>query len=146
DAQLRQLGFGSIVISDSEKVLALGGVMGGEHSGITDQTNTIVLESAVFDPKAIRYTVMKYGLRTESSHRYERSVDPVNSLNAAVLAVDLLKKYAGGGVSSEVVDIYKEEPVSIKVTVTKTKLDQYLGYQVTLDESTKILENLGFQK
>lgn len=144
DGVTRVLGFGSIVIADSEKVLGLGGVMGGEGSGVSELTDTIVLESAVFDPVSIRQTAIKFNLRSEASLRFERSVDAQGSDLALELAVELFQKYAAGRVSSGVVDIFPNPYKPSEVSLTKAKLEQYLGYKLPLSSAAIILTKLGF--
>ncbi|HET7713685.1 MAG TPA: phenylalanine--tRNA ligase subunit beta, partial [Patescibacteria group bacterium] len=143
DGVTRQLGFGQIVISDPEKILGLGGVMGGEDSGVTNLTDTVVIESAVFDPVAIRQTTVKYNLRSEASFRFERGVEIGGTLRALNLAVELLQKYAGGKAASPVIDVYPQKYVPAHVTMTSSKLNQYLGYDYPLSQAEKILTGLG---
>lgn len=143
DGVTRLLGFGTIVIADKEKVLGLGGVMGGEDSGIGELTDTVVLESAIFNPVAIRQTAMKYNLRSEASLRFERGVEMAGTVRSLNLAVELLKEYAGGFSASGVIDIYPEKYQPAKVTLTSTKLNQYLGYNLPLVQAEAILTKLG---
>ena len=146
DGQLRQLGFGNIVITDSEKILGLAGVMGGEDESVTDLTDTIVLESAVFNPKMIRATAMKYSLQSEAALRFQRGVDPTKCLTALAAAVKLLQLYAGGIVANDIVDIYPHPQLPVKVGLTQAKLDRYLGYRFPLSQAATILAKLGFTK
>lgn len=145
DGQTRVLGFGQIVIADSEKILALGGVMGGVGSGITGDTSEIIIESAIFNPVAIRQTVTKFNLRSEASLRYERGVDTQGTVRALEITADLLARYAGGQVMSEIVDTYQTPFQPSKVSLTKSKLDQYLGYDHSLKDAGKILSKLGLK-
>ena len=145
DEITRVLGFGQIVIADSEKILALGGVMGGAGSGITTGTSEIIIESAIFDPVTIRQTVTKFNLRSEASLRYERGVDTQGTVRALEITADLLARYAGGRIVSEIVDIYPTPFQPNKVSLTKSKLDQYLGYDYSLKEAGKILSKLGLK-
>lgn len=146
DGVTRVLGFGQIVIAGSEKILALGGVMGGIGSGISNDTNEIIIESAIFDPVSIRQTVTKFNLRSEASLRYERGVDTEGTVRALEIAADLLARYAGGQIVSEIVDIYPASSQPSKVSLTKSKLGQYLGYDHSLKEAGKILGKLGLKQ
>src|SRR5690606_7289489 len=86
----------TLLITDREKVLALAGVMGGQSSEVTDQTTTILLESAFFDPAIVRRTSRRLGLRSEASNRFEKGVDPERIIPALSRAVQLLQEIAGG--------------------------------------------------
>ncbi len=145
DGVTRQLGFGAAVIADQGKILGLAGVMGGEHSGVGELTDTVVLESAVFDPGVIRQTALKYNLPSEASFRFVRGVDPTSSVVALELAVQLLAKYAGGQVASELVDIYPKTLEPVKVELTSAKMDQYLGFKHPLSLAASQLVKLGFK-
>src|SRR4030043_1276756 len=97
----------NLVIADSEKPLALAGVMGGMESGITGKTTSIILESANFDLVNIRKTRVEHGLSTESSYRFERDIDPNLAEIGAQRAIELLQKYAGNNVKlAAYTDIY----------------------------------------
>jgi phenylalanyl-tRNA synthetase beta chain len=144
DGITRTLPPGSVVIADTKQALALGGVMGGQSSAISEQTEIIVLESAVFDPVAIRRTSMLLNLNSEASHRFQRHVDPTSTITALELAVDLLKKHASGFITSRVLDLYPNKVKAVKVTLPKDKLDQYLGYEMTINQASQTLENLGY--
>lgn len=145
DGVTRVLGFGSVVIADQEKILGLAGVMGGQYSGVTELTDTIVLESAVFDQVATRRTSMKYNLRSEASLRFERGMDIEGTVRVLSLATELFKQYAGGVVASELTDIYPNPYRPTSVALTKLKLDRYLGYSFPLHRAATSLAKLGFK-
>lgn len=145
DGVTRQLGFGAAVIADQDKILGLAGVMGGEHSGVDDLTDTVVLESAVFDPSVIRQTALKYNLQSEASLRFVRGVDPTGCEVALEIAAQLLAKYAEGQVASKLVDIYPKALVPVKVELTSAKMDQYLGFKHPVSLAASQLVKLGFK-
>ena len=133
----------SLIISDANKALALAGVMGGEESAVTSDTQHIFLESAFFNPITIAGKAREYGLHTDSSHRFERGVDPELASRAIQRATQLIKEYAGGraGPVSEVVCndyLPKREQISLSVK----KVSNVLGVDVTITEVVSILEDL----
>ncbi len=96
DGETLDLGAGFLLITDRRGPIALAGVMGGESSGIREQTATIMLEAAFFSPDAIRRSVSKFGLHTDASHRFERGVDPTGQRAAIERATELILAIAGG--------------------------------------------------
>src|SRR5207253_2857066 len=92
------------------------GVFGGLHSGISEKTKNVFIESAYFNPASIRRTSKHHGLKTDASFRFERGVDPEATLYALKRAAMLMKEIAGGSISSEIVDIYsnKIEPAMVE--------------------------------
>ena len=133
----------SLVIADANRALALAGVMGGEESAVTLDTQHIFLESAFFNPITIAGKAREFGLHTESSHRFERGVDPELAKRAIQRATQLIKECAGGRVGSvnEVVSsdhLPKREQISLSVK----KVSNVLGVDVTVTEVVSILEDL----
>ncbi|HLG18247.1 MAG TPA: phenylalanine--tRNA ligase subunit beta, partial [Bdellovibrionota bacterium] len=96
DGVERQLMPEDLVIADGKGPVAIAGVMGGQRAAVSEKTKAILLESAHFDPKSVRRTARRLGLHTESSHRFERWVDPANVWSASQRAVDLYAEAAGG--------------------------------------------------
>lgn len=134
----------NLVIADSEKALALAGVMGGFESGITDETSSIVLESANFDPVSIRKTRVQHALGTESSYRFERDIDPNLAETAALRAIELIKQF--GGKNARVAaysDVYpkKIKPWSVRLDINYVK--SLLGENIPDKKIRNILEILG---
>ena len=107
DDQERILNTSDIVITDGERVVALGGVMGCANTEITDDTKNIVLEAAVFRPLSVRRTSSRLGLRSESSIRFERGVDLNQTLEALEYACYLLEKYADAEVLDGIIKALK---------------------------------------
>ncbi|MEI6859699.1 MAG: phenylalanine--tRNA ligase subunit beta [Shewanella sp.] len=134
-----------LVISDQDKSLALAGVFGGEYSGVNSDTQDILLECAFFAPLAILGKTRQLGLHTDSSHRFERGVDPELQHKVMDRATRLVLDICGGEAGPVVeakADQYLPKPVSI--TLRRSKLDRILGHHIPDDEVTEIFERLGF--
>lgn len=135
-----------LVIADSEKVVALAGVMGGQNSEIKDDTTMIVFEAANFDATNVRRTATKLGIRTESSARFEKSLDPNNAELALRRAVELtLELCPDAKVVSNVVDEshfnLNQGPIELSLIYLKERI----GKEIPTKEVIKILESLGFE-
>ncbi|API86725.1 phenylalanine--tRNA ligase subunit beta [Francisella uliginis] len=133
----------TLVIADDKKALAIAGVMGGLDSSITTDTKDIFLESAFFVPEKIAGKARKYNLHTDSSHRFERGVDPQLAKKAMKLAIKLITEFAGG----EVAPIHGSEDLEslnkqVKITLSIEKLNRVLGTDLTIDYVTEVLEAL----
>jgi phenylalanyl-tRNA synthetase beta chain len=98
DEKEREFNSSMLLITDEKKSLAVAGVMGDEHSGISDDTKDVFLECAYFEPKQTRMTARKLGMQTDASYRYERGIDPVNTKNMCEYAAYLLQELCGGKV------------------------------------------------
>jgi phenylalanyl-tRNA synthetase beta chain len=134
-----------LIIADDEGPLALAGIMGGLESGITENTKKIVLESAFFKPSLIRNTSRKLKISTESSYRFERTVDMYMVGYAAYYAIQLLEKYASGKLTGKIVDTNPEPKLSKKIIFSYSKVNNLLGMNIEKKKSIRILENLGFK-
>ena len=149
DGQERSLKETDILICDNKtadgRIIALGGVMGGLETEVTNETKNILLESAVFKGSTIRKTSNRLNLRSESSVRYERGVDLNNSLNAANYACYLMEKYADGKVLSGYVHAGTTHVEDRQITISTKLVNDYLGLSLTTDEIALILTNLGFK-
>jgi len=130
-----------LLITDEKKILALGGVMGGEHSGIHDDTKDVFLECAYFEPKQTRKTARKLGMNSDAAYRYERGADPANPVKMVDYGAYLLQEVAGGKVCKGKLGEYTE-PVPAKVTVTTEWINSYLGTSVSHEQIVKILSDL----
>lgn len=136
-----------LLISDeSGAALAMAGVMGGLHSGVTETTTDILLESAWFTPQGIRRTSRRTALSSDSSYRFERGVDPRGVLPASALAVKLILETAGGSAETTT-QIAGEPPALTKpVALDVKKLDQLMGGSISLTDAEDILTRLGLSK
>ena len=138
----RKLSSGNLVIADAEKPVAIAGVMGGEYSGIMDDTTTIVFESANFMGSSVRLTAKEHGMRTDASSRYEKGLDPNACLPALDRACELVELLDAGDVLDGVImdDNSKSEPVRIKFN--PDWINHFLNTSLTADEMKAILEKI----
>ena len=136
----------TVVIADHNQALALGGIMGGEQSGVTEQTQDIQLEAAFFAPLAIANRARQYGLHTDSSHRFERGVDfqlPAKAMErATALIIDICGGQAGPVVVAEAVE---HLPKRETVTLRASRLERVLGVALEKSLVTEILQRLELQ-
>lgn len=133
-----------LAICDAEKPVAIGGVVGGLYSSITDSTVNVLLEVACFDRSNIRATSRKLNLATEASYRFERGVDIENLIRASNRATDLICDLAGGE-AGEFVDVYPTEftPNEIESKDISTAVKRLTGLDVEMTECVRILSALG---
>jgi len=144
DGQEISLRADTLVIADHQRALAIAGVMGGEHSGVSSATHDLFLESAFFDTIALAGKARSYGLHTDASHRYERGVDSQLARKAMERATGLLLEIVGGeaGPIIEVVSetsLPKVEPVRLRAE----RLEQMLGLQLPASDVVRMLSALG---
>ena len=146
DGQAREMTAGTLMIADQVKPLAMAGIMGGEGSGVDQQTRHLFLEAAFFTPELMAGRARQYGLHTDASHRYERGVDPELPYRAIERATALLLEWVGGN-PGPVIDISATEqlPLRAGVTLRASALEAMLGIEVPADEVTRILKGLGFE-
>ncbi len=136
----------TLVIADSTKALAMAGIFGGLHSGVSQGSKDIFLESAFFAPLAILGKARQYGLHTDASHRYERGVDPQLQRDAMERATELLLAIVGGQAGPIVEAVSEQDiPQARKVTLRREKLDSRIGYHIADDKVSEILTRLGFE-
>ncbi|GMK41077.1 phenylalanine--tRNA ligase beta subunit [Paenibacillus sp. CCS19] len=145
DDQERKLEPQMLVIADSEKAIALAGVMGGANSEVTADTTDIILESARFDGSTVRRTSRQLGLRSESSARFEKEVDPGRVIPALDRAASLLEQISGGHVAEGFVEAVASTIEPAVVQVTLNKINTYLGTTLSKLEVEAIFTRLGFQ-
>ena len=135
----------NIDASGNSKALAMAGIFGGKESGVTTDTKDIFLESAFFSPLAILGKARQYGLHTDSSHRYERGVDPLLQNDAMERATALLVAIVGGEVGPIVEAVSAENlPKEKQVALRRTKLDSRIGHHINDETVMEILTRLGF--
>ncbi|MCL4114672.1 UNVERIFIED_CONTAM: hypothetical protein GTU68_021550 [Idotea baltica] len=136
----------TLVIADEKKALAIAGVMGGLDSSITGSTTSIFLESAFFVPEKIAGKARKYNLHTDSSHRFERGVDPKLASQAMQLAINLIVEIAGGEVApihAQVDNDFVEKQATISLCINK--LNRVLGTEFDISYVSEVLSNLHMQ-
>ncbi len=142
DGIKRKLDEDMLVIADSQKPIAIAGVMGGENSEIEDNTKTVVFESAVFYGGSIRKTSRKLALRTEASTRYEKGLSQENALRAVNRAVELVKLLQIGEEVEEIIDEYPTKQETAKIELNSEKINKLLGLNVPKQEMMSILKKL----
>jgi phenylalanyl-tRNA synthetase beta chain len=143
DGVERKLKSDDLVIADAEGAVALAGVMGGAGSEVTAATTSIALESAFFQPSAVRRAARRLGLSSESSYRFERRVDPEAVFEGLSRAVQLIVEVAGGQVVS-VSDLYKEKQKPASVALNPKAAGEVLGGDWKDAEVRSLLQKLGF--
>jgi phenylalanyl-tRNA synthetase beta chain len=142
DGQKHRLGRDMLLICDASRGVALAGIMGGLNSEITPETNTVLIESAYFQPTGTRRTAKALGLSTESSYRFERGVDPEGVITALDRAAHLMVELSKGELASGLLDVYpiplKLEPVKLRVS----KTNRFLGTDLSREEISKLLKSI----
>ena len=144
DGQVRTLRPPMLVVADEKGPVAIGGIIGGEESGVTDTTTEVVIESAGWDGVNIRATSRALNLRTEASLRHEKGLAPELAMAGARRAAALVKEWGQGRVHTDWIDVYPRPQQPIRVRVDPQKVDALLGVHVPLEESQTILRGLGF--
>ena len=132
-----------LVIANSEKPMAIAGVMGGEFSGITDDTTMIVFESANFDPVSIRTTARDQGMRTDSSARYEKGLDPNNCMPALDRACELIEMLSAGEVLAKEVSVQNFSNKRRHIPLEVDFINSFLNINLSKDQMKKILSKIG---
>lgn len=133
-----------LVIADANKPVAIAGVMGGEYSGVMDETNTIVFESACFNGSSVRSTAKKLGMRTESSARFEKELDPNGCLNSINRALALVEELNAGNVVNGLVDCNHSQRKPAVIPFDWKWVNSFVGIDVSADKQKEILERIGF--
>lgn len=145
DSTERVLPAGTMVIDLNSEIGAVAGIMGGLSSEIESDTTSTFLESANFDAVKVRKTATALGLRSESSARYEKSLDPEMTETALRRYVKILKEIdAGAKVVSALTDVYVNRYSKIRIEVEKEYIDRYAGVEISKDRMLEILDSLGF--
>ncbi len=134
---------GSLFICDGKGPVAIAGVMGGESSEVSDETKTVLIESAWFNPSSIRKTSKALALQTDSSYRFERGVDPNLQRAAAERAAELIAELTGGNVPVGCSDIHPVKTDPNKVDLRTSRVNHLLGTEIRQKEAADILGRLG---
>jgi len=145
DGVKRELTSEMIVVADAVQAVGVAGVMGGLATEVTDNTQTVVLESATFDGVSIRRTSRALGLRSEASGRYERGIDTTNSIRALDRAAQLLENMGACTVCSDIVESYPKMLLPQQVTFMPEKVNAYLGSDIDSKVMIDILKHLEFE-
>jgi len=134
-----------LVIADAENAVAIAGVMGGASSEVTEQTTTVLIESAYFDPVSIRRTSKSLGLSTEASYRFERGADPEMAIAALDRAASLMAELCGGKIARDRIDEYPKKIARPEIKLRYARVGKILGIDVPKDRIAAILASLGFE-
>ena len=142
DGNVRNLKPGMLVIADEEKPIGLAGIMGGENSEILPDTTTVVFESANFDGTSIRQTALALGMRTESSGKFEKNLDPMMTVSAVQRACELVELLSCGDVMDGMVDILNYVPAPKTLELEPEKINALLGTNIPREDMVKYLNLL----
>jgi phenylalanyl-tRNA synthetase beta chain len=146
DGVTYELNENDLVVADEKKALSIAGIMGGMETSVTEGTTEIIFEAANFDPVSIRKTSQKLGLRSESSMRYEKSLDPekceISVLAAAEKIINLCKT---AKVASKLTDVYPIKFPKIEIKLTGKKVRRIAGFEISDQEIAKKLTAIGFE-
>ena len=133
-----------LVISDEEKAVALAGIMGGANSEITDSTTTVIFESANFKGSNVRVTSRKLGMRTESSARFEKGMDPENAMPALLRACQLVQLLGAGEVVDGIIDVYPDKKPLTVIPLEVDRINKFLGVHLPEKYMVDTLHSLDF--
>ena len=142
DGNVRDLKPGMLVIADEQKPIGLAGIMGGENSEILDDTTTVVFESANFNGTSIRQTALALGMRTESSGKFEKNLDPMMTVPAVQRACELVELLECGDVLDGIIDIINYVPQPKELKLEPEKINKLLGTKISKEDMVKYLNLL----
>ncbi|MDL2308676.1 phenylalanine--tRNA ligase subunit beta [Bacteroidales bacterium OttesenSCG-928-C03] len=134
-----------LMICNAKEGMCIAGVYGGLHSGVTEMTKSVFLESAYFNPISVRKTSKRHHLKTDAAFRYERGVDPDTTLYAIRRAANLIQELTGATIVSEIIDVYPKEIELRKVKLSLPEVYQVAGKEIPRDEISSILLLLGME-
>lgn len=143
DGQERQLNDDVLLICDAKEPVCIGGVMGGENSEVTDNTRTILLESANFAAANIRRTSRRLSILSEAALRFEKGIDPAGTIFALNRAAQLLAEYASGQVAQGIIDVNNAPTEPKKIALRPEKVNHLLGTEINEAEMLSHLKSLG---
>jgi phenylalanyl-tRNA synthetase beta chain len=136
----------NLVIADDDRAIGIGGVMGGEETGVTESTRNVLLEAAYFLPASIRRTARNLNLPSDASYRFERGVDPGMILRASQRATELIREIANGQPAKEIAAAGKLPANPPNVSLSYQKCDQVVGLAIKPKVVDQILERFGLSK
>jgi phenylalanyl-tRNA synthetase beta chain len=142
DGQDRELEASMLVIADEDRAVAVAGVMGGANSEILPDTKTILLESATFNGMSVRLTAKKLGMRTEASGRFEKGLDPENTVDAVNRAAQLIEQLGAGTVCKGIIDCYPVKAVKKTIPFKPDRINALLGTEITTSRMKEIFRPL----
>jgi len=142
DGVERTLHEDDLMICDAEKPMCIAGVFGGIHSGVSESTTSIFLESAYFNPVSVRKSAKRHGLNTDASFRFERGIDPNITEYALKRAAILIKDISGGEISSELIDIYPKKIEDFQVRLSFENAAKLIGEEIPKETIKRIVTSL----
>ena len=145
DGEHRELTEKMLVIADAKKPVAVAGVMGGEYSGIMDDTTTIVFESACFNGYSVRSTAKALGMRTESSSRYEKELNPESCMLCIMRALELLQMLDAGDVVNGMIDVFPTPKPEVTLPLDADWINKFIGIDLSAEEMAAILKKIDFK-
>ncbi|WP_194767686.1 phenylalanine--tRNA ligase subunit beta [Tamlana sp. I1] len=142
DGVERELHEDDLMICDAEKPMCIAGVFGGAHSGVSEGTTSIFLESAYFNPVSVRKTAKRHALNTDASFRFERGIDPNITEYALKRAALLIQELAGGEITSDIVDFYPTKVKDFEVRLSFDNAKKLIGEEIPKEVIKRILSSL----
>ena len=142
DGQERKLDEAILMICDSEKPVGIAGIMGGENSMITDTVETMLFEAACFNGTNVRLSSKKVGLRTDASGKFEKGLDPNNTLAAMNRACELVEELGAGEVVGGIVDVFKDTKDVRRIPFNSEKINKILGTDILEEEMLSYFKRL----
>src|SRR5690606_22934438 len=134
-----------LMICDAEGGMCIAGVFGGINSGVSNETTSVFLESAWFNPVRIRKTAKRHGLNTAASFRFERGVDPNGTLYALIRAADLILEISGGEISGPITDEITDIPQAVELEFSLERFNKLAGTNLDIRTVESILSSLDFE-
>lgn len=144
DGNERKLTGDMLIIADDEKAVGIAGIMGGMNSEITEETKSVVFESANFNGVSIRKTAISLGMRTDASSRFEKGLDPLSTLPAVERACELVELLGAGEVVDGVIDVIAADNAPVTLSLEPSKINALLGTDLSVEFMQKVLSDLGF--
>lgn len=146
DGVERTLNGTEIIIKDEENTpMCIAGVLGGASSGVSENTQNIFLESAYFNPVAVRKAAKAHGINTDASFRFERGIDPNNVKTTITHAISMIQEIAGGKLKGELLEFYPNKIENFKIILRYSKIDQILGIKIHREKIKEILRSLDIE-
>ena len=142
DGAVRKLDSNILMINDAKKAVAIAGIMGGENSKITDDVSTMIFECATFDGTNIRLSSKRIGLRTDSSGKFEKGLDPNNAYDAMMRACSLVEELGAGEVVGGTIDVYPIKAVESRVAFEPERINKLLGTSISKEDMLEIFDRI----
>ncbi|MFZ1824394.1 MAG: phenylalanine--tRNA ligase subunit beta [Chitinophagales bacterium] len=145
DEKERKLSANDLMICNAEEPMCIAGVLGGLHSGVTENTTSVFLESACFNAKSIAKSERIHNIKTDASSRFIKGTDPEITLRALHLAASLILEIAGGKIASDIFDIYPKPVAPFKIRLRYKRLEDFIAFKIENKEVQEILQAIHIQ-